>query len=87
MANFLLIRGSYAWLGHSWQGCAQPDADKGGGYPFPPEFHADFGVPLGVCAETAAGSGVFGREFNKASVKMDCNSGTPSIVMKLIELN
>jgi len=82
LASFLLIRGKYAWFGHGWQGCGQPQADAGGGYPFPPELHADFGTPLGVCAETQGQSGVFQREFTKATVKMDCNTGKPSIVMK-----
>ena len=83
LANFLLIRGDYAWLGHGWQGCAQPLADQGGGYPFPHELNADFGTPEGLCAETGgAGSGVFKREFSKATVEMNCNTGMPSIVMK-----
>ena len=96
LANFLLIRGDYAWLwvphsvpqmidlhiaelnfaqhllinivtsvhailllktmlalfcsGHGWQGCSQPLADEGGGYPFPEEYHADFGTPKGICS-------------------------------------
>jgi len=82
LASFLLIRGEYAWIGSGWQRCAQPKADAGGGYPFPPQLHTDFGTPMGLCAETNAGSGVFQREFSKATIKMDCNTGTPSIVMK-----
>ena len=82
LVNFLLIRGKYAWLGHGWEGCAQPQADAGGGYPFPPSLNADFGTPLGLCGETATGSGVFQREFTKAKVTMDCGTGIPSIVMK-----
>ena len=84
LANFLLIRGDYAWLGHGWQGCSQPTAAAGGGYPFPPELRSDYGTPLGVCAEKggSGGSGVFVREFTKATVKMDCNTGEPSIAMK-----
>merc|ERR1711920_569626 len=82
LASFLLIRGDYAWLGHGWQGCAQPTAADGGGYPFPPQLHEDFGTPMGLCAETTPGSGIFEREYSKASVKMDCNTGTPSITMK-----
>ena len=57
LASFLLIRGKYAWLGHGWQGCSQPEADRGGGYPFPPQLNADFGTPLGLCKETVPGSG------------------------------
>ena len=51
-------------------------------YPFPSILNGDFGEPAGVCSETAAGSGVFTREFSKASVKLDCNTGTPTIAMK-----
>ena len=54
----------------------------GGGYPFPQQLHADFGTPHGLCSETASGSGVFEREFSKANIKMDCNTGIPSIEMK-----
>jgi hypothetical protein len=82
LANFLLIRGPYAYFGHGWQGCAQPKADEGGGYAFPQQLNADFGMPLGMCAETKPGSGVFQREFTKATVSMDCASGTPLIVLK-----
>ena len=82
LANFLLIRGDYAYFGHGWQGCGQPLADAGGGYPFPSQLHTDFGTPRGVCAETAPGSGVFQREFTNAKVQMDCNTGNASIIMK-----
>jgi len=84
LANFLLIRGDCAWLGHTWQGCAQPSAAEGGGYPFPPKFRAEYGTPLGLCTEAGGpgSSGVFTHEFTKATVKMDCNVGEPSIVLK-----
>jgi hypothetical protein len=36
LANFLLIRGPFAWLGHGWKGCSK-------NYPFPPEFNLDYG--------------------------------------------
>ena len=75
LAGFLLIRGPYAWFGTSWQGCSHE-------YPFPPLLNSDFGEPQGVCAETKAGSGVWTREWSKASVKMDCSTGTPTITMK-----
>jgi len=75
LANFLLVRGPYGWLGHGWLGCSQK-------YIFPPELNVDYGVPSGLCAETANGSGVFVREWSKATVQMDCNSWTPKIVMK-----
>ena len=75
LANFLLTRGPYAWLGHGWLGCSQP-------YVFPPELNVDYGEPKGLCAETSAGSGVFVREWTKATVSMDCNTWTPKIVPK-----
>lgn len=76
LANFLLIRGPYAWLGHGWKGCSQS-------YPFPPELHLDYGVPVDeVCKETAANSGVFVREWTKAKVQMDCGNWEPTITFK-----
>lgn len=77
LANFLLIRGPYSWLGHGWLGCSRT-------YAFPPELNMDYGAPIDgqLCHETAPGSGVFAREFHKASVHMDCNSWTPTITMK-----
>ena len=75
LANFLLVRGPYAYLGHGWLGCNHE-------YVFPPELNEDFGEPTAVCSETAAGSGVFVREWTKASVQMDCNSYTPTITMR-----
>ena len=79
----MLIRGPYAWIGHGWQGCGQPKADAGGGYPFPPEYHTDFGEPQGVCTQGGGSSAaVFTREFTKATVKMDCDTGKPTITMK-----
>ena len=74
LANFLLVRGNYSWLGTGWLGC-----DK---YPAPPVFPEDYGVPLGLCAETAAGSGVFVREWSRATVQMDCSTFTPTITPK-----
>jgi hypothetical protein len=76
LANFLLVRGPFAWLGHGWVGCSK-------NYPFPAEFNLDYGEPTnGVCKETAPNSGIFTREFSKASVKMDCNKWEPTITMK-----
>merc|ERR1711935_951629 len=52
LANFLLIRGPYAWLGHGWKGCSQD-------YPFPADFNRDYGVPVDtVCKESAPNSGI-----------------------------
>jgi hypothetical protein len=75
LANFLLIRGQYAWLGHGWLGCSRS-------YSFPAALNVDYGEPTELCSETSAGSGVFRREWSKATVEMDCNSWTPTIIMK-----
>ncbi len=75
LANFLLIRGPFAWLGWGWQGCSRE-------YYFPPEFHEDYGLPSGLCSETAPNSGVFVRQFDKSTIEMDCNTWTPTITLK-----
>ena len=75
LANFLLIRGPYAWLGHGWRGCSQH-------YLFPPELNEDYGVPSELCKETASGSGVFTRDFSKSTVEMNCGTWTGKITMK-----
>lgn len=84
LANFLLIRGEYAWLGHGWKGCSQE-------YLFPDEFNVDYGEPLDdasaagkkqICKETSDGSGIFTREYTKSSIKMDCNKWQGTITMK-----
>ena len=75
LTNFLLVRGDYAWLGHGWLGCSR-------NYVFPEALNVDYGEPLGLCHETASKSGVFVREWSKATVKMDCNTWTPTITMK-----
>ena len=76
LANFLLIRGKFAWLGHGWKGCSKD-------YPFPPEFDLDYGEPVDkVCKETAPNSGVFKREWTKATVQMDCSKWDGVITWK-----
>ena len=76
VANFLLIRGPFAWLGHGWKGCSKD-------YPFPSELNMDYGEPVDkVCKETAASSGIFTREWSNAHVTMDCNKWAPSITWK-----
>lgn len=76
VTNFLLIRGKYAYLGNGWTGC-------GHFYEYPAEqFNADYGEPLGLAKETGPDSGIFVREWSKATIKMDCNSYTPTITMK-----
>ena len=68
--------GKHAWLGHGWSGCSRV-------YERPALLDADFGEPTdAVCMETAPGSGIFTREWTKASVKTDCNTWTSTITMK-----
>jgi hypothetical protein len=45
-------------------------------------LNADYGEPVGLCAETAPGSGVFRRQWTRATVEMDCADWTASIQMK-----
>lgn len=74
LATFLLVRGPYAWLGYGWVGCNQP-------WEFRSEMAADYGEPVGTCYETTAGSGVFERQWTKATVQMDCGTWTANITM------
>ena len=74
LANFLLIRGPYAYLGHGWKGCSRE-------YEYPAALNGDYGEPTdAVCRETAPG--VFTREWTRATVEMDCATFTPKITMK-----
>mmetsp|Transcript_50860 Transcript_50860/g.157551 ORF Transcript_50860/g.157551 Transcript_50860/m.157551 type:complete len:180 (+) Transcript_50860:821-1360(+) len=72
-ALFLLTRGDYAWIGYDYRGC------KSERYPRAAEWDADYGVPLGACAETGADSMVFVRNWTKAAVQWDCNAGRGEI--------
>ena len=73
-ATFMLVRGPYAWLGYSWVGCNVE-------YEYPDALLSKYGAPLGVCAETSHGSGVFVREFANAKASMDCNSWTGNVTL------
>ena len=76
LAAFLLTRGPHAFLGHSWKGCSKQ-------YPFPAELNVDYGEPIDtVCKETAVNSGIFTREWSKASVLLDCGSYEATITLK-----
>lgn len=75
LTNFLLVRGPFAWLGHGWLGCSLT-------YEFPDKLNWDYGEPLGLCSETAPNSGVFTRNWTKATVQMDCTTWSPKIIMK-----
>ena len=82
LAAFMLIRGPYAWLGYSWMGCNNDPNDKSTAtikYHFPDALGKDYGEPLGLCAETAAGSEVFHRAYSKANVTLDCKNWVGSV--------
>lgn len=70
VANFLLIRGNYAWIGHGWKSCSKV-------YEYPAVLNTDVGTPLGLCTQTAPG--VFSRNYTKVSVEMNCNTGESRI--------
>jgi len=69
LANFLLIRGKYAVLGHGWKGCSRK-------YNYPAALNAEYGEPTELCHETS--SGVFERKWKKSKVQMDCKTWTAS---------
>jgi len=77
LANFLLIRGNFAWLGYAFVGCDQ----SANGFPNIQALHADYGVPVTNCSEVGS-SGVFVREYTKASVQMDCGTWTGTVTLK-----
>ena len=67
-------------MGYSWMGC-----NTGRDYQSlrPKEVELDYGVPVDVhCTETGRGSGVFVREWSKATVELDCNTWRATISMK-----
>jgi hypothetical protein len=85
VARFLLIRGTYSFIGTSWVGCEPDDGVEGGGhnqtYARPKEFDIDYGTPLGLCKEDPTKPGRFVREYTKATAAHDCSSGTSSVTM------
>ena len=64
--------------------CRFPKYRDAAPFPRPAALDGDYGEPMGgaPCAETAKGSGIFRREWTKASVELDCNSFTSKIDMK-----
>lgn len=78
LAAFLLARGPYAYFGYGWTGCI--DAT----HPFtrPASLGLDLGAPQGFCGETAPGSGVWQREYEKYTVSLDCGAWQASFVPK-----
>ena len=77
LAAFLILRGPYAWFGTAWKGCNKVPQR-------PAAMDADYGVPVDVqCRETVPGkSGIFVREWSKASVQLDCNKWQGTITPK-----
>ena len=69
------MRGPFAWLGYAWVGCLAS-------YPLPAALALDYGTPTGTCQETAAGSGVFTRDWTLSTATMDCNAYKGSVVLK-----
>ena len=84
LATFLLIRGPHAWIGHPFVGCSLWDQKVGGpGQLYERPLLLDtlkVGTPLDTqCQETAAGSGVFARQWTGAHVSFDCATATGSV--------
>lgn len=91
VAQFLLTRGPYAWLGHNWMGCFAGGLTPPGSHPLPEdpailrpkELDVDYGAPTeGTCKETALNSGIFTRDYTKVRVEMNCNTWVGSLKMK-----
>ena len=80
--QFLLTRGPYAMLGYTWCGCTNGQQMR----PRAAEWDEDFGEPTGgdtaACKETAAGSGIYAREWSEATVEWNCNTMHGSITRK-----
>jgi hypothetical protein len=81
LAFFLLVRGPYAFAGWGVWGMTWPfnaEPSHGAlppmphGVPLPGAFFMDYGEPVGICLETP--SGIFTRQWSRASVQLDCNS-------------
>ena len=75
----------YGYLGTSWVGCVGEGESRHSNetYVRAAAFDVDYGVPMdGVCKQSTAQPGVFTREWSKAAVQHDCNSGKSSLRMK-----
>ena len=81
-SEFLLTRGPYAYLGYSWCGCTDGAQTR----PRAREWDEDdVGEPVGgaACAEVGE-SGVFKREWTRATVVWNCSAGHGRIERKPI---
>ena len=81
LANFLLVRGPYAWLGYGWIGCVGSATDQNL-YTRPDELDEDYGEPTGLCVEDPDQAGRFTRDWTKATVSFDCNSWNGTVSLK-----
>jgi hypothetical protein len=85
LATFLLVRGDYAWLGYGWLGCTS-DSNAGFGknwsYPYPAGLRVDYGIPTLPYYETGSNTGIFQRDYTKATVQFNCNTWTGTVSMK-----
>ena len=82
VANFLLVRGQFAYLSTGWSGCGNSMNPHQYGWN-KQWLDADYGVPTDeICRETAPNSGVFVREWSKATVQIDCATWTPKVTFK-----
>ncbi len=61
---------------------SSPSLSSPAAYTVPEQFNWDFGEPTELCKETSSGSGVFTRDWTKATVQLDCNTWTPTITLK-----
>lgn len=76
-AEFLLTRGDYAWIGWGWG--AHPHV----GLPRAEGFDQDYGGRAAApCTERGNATGVFTREYPKATVEWNCHTGRGEIRMK-----
>jgi hypothetical protein len=75
LAFFQLVRGPWSFVGYGWEWCATD-------YQMPPGLFLDYGDPLGTCAETAPGSGVFSRPFTRSTAFFDTNVYAGNVTMK-----
>jgi len=86
VAFFLIARGPFAWIGYGTWGMTWPFNPEPAHGELPPQPHGlpkpllldhDFGEPLGICSETAAGSAIFQRHWSKAgTIELNCNDFT-----------
>eukprot|EP01047_Picozoa_sp_COSAG01_P062814 COSAG01_NODE_8051_length_2940_cov_1.546287_3_plen_256_part_00 len=62
--------------------CRYPMQRDSAPFPRPPELDWDYGEPISYCTESPAGSGVYTREWTKASVSLNCSSFEAKVEMK-----